>query len=84
MIFSEGSHSGLSVVDTFGTHSVDRQYNACESYTQELIWCNFKLLHSVWGTIITPNSTSMQELSSSKLSLFYLYCLLHFCMPVGI
>jgi len=25
-IFSEGSHSGLSVVDTIGTHSIDRRY----------------------------------------------------------
>ena len=49
MSFSEGSHSGLSVVDTFGTHSVDMQYKPCEPHTQELIWCNFKLLQSVWG-----------------------------------
>ena len=43
---------------TFGTHQVqlasigcsskvNRLYRPCESYTQELIWCNFKLPQSV-------------------------------------
>ena len=27
----------LSVVDTFGTHSVDRQYKPCESYTDRVL-----------------------------------------------
>ena len=31
------------------TSWIDRQSELCESYTQELIWCNFKLLQSVWG-----------------------------------
>ena len=28
---------------------VDRLYKPCEIYSQELIWCNFKLSQSVWG-----------------------------------
>ena len=50
-----------------GTHSVDRQYNPCESHTQELIWCNFKLLQSVWG------HHCFQRLSCNTLGLLFFW-----------